>query len=334
MFSSTTQETSAESDSETPYAVTTVITAEVAPHVTSTPAEADSCIAATSTAEVDQNVAATSISSFNLSDLGTIQPPSALSDEKKYQILSTIPTKLKKYPVNSQKRHYQPYWTEQFPWVRYSASLDGVYCGPCFLFSQVRFNSEFVSSPFRNWKNAVGTSCGILNRHSQSETHKQCMERAVSFIAVMEKNKQSIKSQLSEAYDKQVQVNTRALLAIIDGIQFLVKQGLGLRGSNWDKGSKREDGNFTSLVDLLSKYNADLESHLHNSPRNARYLSPKVQNEFIRINGDLIRKSVVEECNASPFWSVMADEATDVSTTEQLSVHVCSLHSEERHSST
>ena len=100
------------------------------------------------------------------------------------------------------------------------------------------------------------------------------MEQVVSFIAVMEKNKQSIKSQLSEAYDKQVQLNTRALLLIVDRIQFPVKHVIGLRGSNWDKGSKREDGNFT---DFLSKYSADLKSHLHSSPQNARYLSLKIR---------------------------------------------------------
>ena len=118
-------------------------------------------------------------------------------------------------------------------------------------------------------------------------------------------------------------MNTKALLLITDTIQFLVKQWLGLGGNNWDKGSKREDGNFTSLLDFLSNNSTDLKSHLHSSPKNARYLSPKIQNDLIRINGDLIQQSVVEEYNASPFWSVMADEATDVSITEQLSV--CSL---------
>ena len=95
------------------------------------------------------------------------------------------------------------------------------------------------------------------------------MEQAVSFIAVMKENKQSIKSQLSEVYYKQVQLNAKAFLSIIDSIQFLVKQGLGLKGSNWDEDSKREDGNFTHLVALLSKYSADLESHHHSSPKNA-----------------------------------------------------------------
>ena len=73
----------------------------------------------------------------------------------------------------------------------------------------------------------------------------------------MEKRADSIKSQLSEAYEKQVQANTAALLAMVDSIQFLVKQGLGLRGSNWVKGSKREDGNFSSLLDFLSKYSPE-----------------------------------------------------------------------------
>ena len=150
------------------------------------------------TAEVDPRVAATSSAcSFNPSTLGTVQSPSSLSNEQKYQILSTIPAKLKEYPVNSQKGCYQSYWTEQFPWVWYSASLDVVFCGPCFLFSQVQFNSEFVSSPFRNLKNAVGASHGILKRHSQSQTQQaMCETSCCSFIVVMEKNKHSIKSQL------------------------------------------------------------------------------------------------------------------------------------------
>ena len=82
-----------------------------------------------------------------------------------------------------------------------------------------------------------------------------------------------------------------------------VKQGLGLRGSNnWDKSAKREDGDFLSLLDFLSSYSPELKSHVHNSPQNARYLSPKIQNEFITINGDMIRKSIVDECNSSLFF--------------------------------
>ena len=83
----------------------------------------------------------------------------------------------------------------------------------------------------------------------------------------MNKTQKSVRSQLSQAYDNKVQVNTRALTVIIDSIQFLVKQGLALRGSNWDKAANSEDGNFTSLLELMRKYSPQLKSHLENSPR-------------------------------------------------------------------
>ena len=49
------------------------------------------------------------------------------------------------------------------------------------------------------------------------------------------------------------------------------------------------------------KYSVELNSHLLNSARNARYLSPQIQNELILINADLIRKSIIVECNTSLF---------------------------------
>ena len=51
----------------------------------------------------------------------------------------------------------------------------------------------------------------------------------------MNKKELSIRARLSEKYDRQVQINTKA---IIDCIQFLVKQGLGLRGNERDKDRK------------------------------------------------------------------------------------------------
>ena len=81
----------------------------------------------------------------------------------------------------------------------------------------------------------------------------------------MERKKPSIKSRLSDSYDKQVQQNTKALISIIDVIQFLTKQGLALRGPTWNKSTRRENGNFTTLIDLMAKYSVELNSHLLNS---------------------------------------------------------------------
>ena len=62
-----------------------------------------------------------------------------------------------------------------------------------------------------------------------------------------------------------MQANTTALLAIIDSIQFFIKQWLGLRDSNWDMSAKREDGNFSSLLDFLSSYSPELKSYIYNN---------------------------------------------------------------------
>lgn len=257
-------------------------------------------------------------------DIATISNRETLSDERRYLILTKRDLPHRNYPTNSQNRRFQRGWVEQYEWIRYSVSVDGIFCGPCFLFSNcpAHSNTEFSKTPFKDWKNASGGCRGALNRHAVSQTHLQCVDRAVSFIAVREKKQPSVVSLLDRSYDSQAEKNTRALLAIIDSTQFLIKQGLALRGHSWYKDINRESGNFSTLIDFVANYSPDLKQHLQHSARNAKYLSPKIQNDFISINSECIRKAIVEECNASMFWSLMVDEATDVSTVEQVSVCV------------
>ncbi|CAG2216191.1 unnamed protein product [Mytilus edulis] len=63
-----------------------------------------------------------------------------------------------------------------------------------------------------------------------------------------------------------------------------------------------------------------LSDHLANSSRRAKYTSPDIQNEIINIIGNQIRTSIVENCNNSKFFTLIADETTDTSTREQVSV--------------
>ena len=258
---------------------------------------------------------------LDIADLATVESVNALSDDQKYSILTSIPPRQKVYPVNSQQRRFQPKWVDEFHWIRYSVSTDGIFCAPCFLFNNSH-NVDFVTSPFRDWKNAVGTCRGALNRHSVCVNHMLCAEKAVNYKAVVEKKQKSIKSQLSDRYDHQVQQNREALTAIVDVMQLLIRQGLAFRGHHWNKIIRREDGNFSLFVDFLSSYSTALSSHLQNCPKNAQYLSPQIQNEFINIIGDSIRSNIVYECNSCQFWSIMVDETTDTSTKEQASICV------------
>lgn len=53
-----------------------------------------------------------------------------------------------------------------------------------------------------------------------------------------------------------------------------------------------------------------------------KYTSSKIQNKIISTCGDLILEKIVKEINAAECFSILADETTDVSLKEQLSLCV------------
>ena len=75
---------------------------------------------------------------------------------------------------------------------------------------------------------------------------------------------------------------TETLLSITDVclLVSLAKRGIPLRG-NWCKDQHEEDSNFMFFVKWKAEDNEALASHLKNASCNARYLSPKTQNELI-----------------------------------------------------
>ena len=67
---------------------------------------------------------------------------------------------------------------------------------------------------------------------------------------------------------------------------------------------------------------------MEHSPRNAQYLSSAIQNDLIQVCGETLRESLVRDCRLAQFFSVLADETTDGSTIEQLSIpyEICGYH--------
>ena len=71
-------------------------------------------------------------------------------------------------------------------------------------------------------------------------------------------------------------------------------------------------GNFLSMLKVIANYDHILKAHLV-KPRqkNATYISSKIQNEIIDINGkEIILRSIIEEIQKAKFFSVMVDEVT------------------------
>lgn len=109
-------------------------------------------------------------------DLGTLTSSRRrLTDELKFTILTYQAVRLPTYRLNHDTNHarrYNPLWEDTYSWLRYSPSTDGVFCGPCFVFGQAQTsNAEFFTTPFSDWKNAIGKKRGTLVAHNASNVH-------------------------------------------------------------------------------------------------------------------------------------------------------------------
>lgn len=81
------------------------------------------------------------------------------------------------------------------------------------------------------------------------------------------------------------------------------------------------EGNFREILKYKTKDIDYMKNFLSSDYRN-KYISPFIQNEIINCCGDIILKKLVKEINESGYFSVLADETTDVSVKEQLTICV------------
>ena len=101
------------------------------------------------------------------------------------------------------------------------------------------------------------------------------------------------------------------------------KQGIFLRGHRDDSTASQSinHGNFLELLRFRSDGgDLRLTEHLTKCRRNATYTSKTIQNELIAILGDHVRTSILDDIKRARFFSILADEVSDVAGFEQLSI--------------
>jgi hypothetical protein len=114
------------------------------------------------------------------------------------------------------------------------------------------------------------------------------------------------------------------LRPIVGAILTCASQNIPLRGHRDDahhlEDEKSNPGNFIEIL----KYGAscgNLTDVLFGSvPSNQTYRSKTIQNELIEICGDMVMEELVDDVKKAKFFSLLADEATDCSNTEQMAV--------------
>ena len=74
-------------------------------------------------------------------------------------------------------RKFTVAWLEKYPWLRYSPSQDGVYCGPCAVMlseDSRRGKQSLVNKPFSNWVKISR----VLGSHSKLVYHRDAAQAA------------------------------------------------------------------------------------------------------------------------------------------------------------
>ena len=146
----------------------------------------------------------------------------------------------------------------------------------------------------------------------------------------MEGKCENVSIQVDNHLKKLVEQNRQRLVPIVETIILCGRQNIPLRGhrddgkiiSNSRAASETEgEGNFRALLRYrVSGGDAVLKEHLETAPKNATLISKTTQNDLIDCCGELILQKIVDRVKSGRYFTIIADETTDESTCEQLTL--------------
>ena len=193
-----------------------------------------------------------------------------------------------------------------------------IYCFPCILFGG---EDAWTKTGFRNLSK-ISTRCIT---HAKSTKH---LDNMISFNLL---GKGCIQIHLSKSYqdginhhNEEVRKNRKVLSILIDSVLFCGQQEIALRAHN-ETESSLNPGGFRSLLRYASKLDVDLESHLEKS-KAFLGVSATTQNDILECVLEVYRKEVVSQVGQAHFVAVIADETTDISVQNQLSIVLRYIH--------
>ncbi|XP_071746604.1 zinc finger MYM-type protein 1-like isoform X2 [Lepeophtheirus salmonis] len=233
-------------------------------------------------------------------------------------------------------RDFQYDWFRKFPWLEYDEVEKSAKCFACSKFSI----SNLGKFEFKTWKNSSS-----LKVHSNNKKHKLSMEKWINFLTSKRKNT-SVLGHVQSQHAEEV-VKWRAYLRyLFQTVGFLAKQGLAFRGDSETREKLTESnennrGNFLELLSLRSHDNHILKDKLEAEVKKfgsagagfAKWTSPDIQNELIEIIASKVTENIIEDVKTcagdDDYWfSVIVDETSDMSNTEQFSLSLGYLTSE------
>ena len=202
-------------------------------------------------------------------------------------------------------RYFQKEWFQNHNWLWYHQEKRAAFRGVCTLFRQPHDSSPFIFSDtaggFKNWKKGKER----IEEHERSENHRNASKES-------RKNQPDVACQIDDQHKKQQHLRRTGLIVHLNTMKTLLRQGLAIRGH------QDEESNIIQF----NKDKATNNTGLHLLMSENRYFSREILNEQERLIVLNARRTLVEEINSNNFYSIICDEASDISKLEQLSFSV------------
>ena len=211
----------------------------------------------------------------------------------------------------AEKRSFRAEWCAKYDWLHYDRVADAAFCHLCitaehekkFLVSTKR-DPAFISRGYTNWKDATTA----FSTHLASRCHKEAVE-----AKELPKQTGDVGEKLSTEHEQQKAENRAMFRRILQNVRFLARQGLSLRGHG--DGS---DSNFTQLLRLRAFDSPAVLTWMEK--KTDKYMSSDIQNECLQIMALSILRQISASFVRNGFFTVMADECTDIANKEQFVV--------------
>ena len=219
--------------------------------------------------------------------------------------------------ISGRLRRFSLNWFKKWDWLEYSVEMDAAFCFVCYLFKRdVEINKggdAFVVGGFRAWNKPER-----LEKHvgGIKSAHNIAYEK---YVNLRDAKKTSIEFVFDNASEVQMNEYHIRLNASLTCLRFLLGQGLAFRGHDESEESYSR-GNFIELLKWLGGKVEEIRKYtFQNAPKNCQLTSPKIQKDIITCCAKETTKRIIEEVGDG-YFSILADESSDVSQKEQLAL--------------
>ncbi|XP_062523370.1 zinc finger MYM-type protein 1-like [Corticium candelabrum] len=238
--------------------------------------------------------------------------PAAYVRVDKFHPPKTFRFPRRKFGSKGETRSFKAEWCEKFDWLHYDASADAAFCHVCMsaelekkFLASTKKDHAFISKGFTNWKEATIA----FKKHLASACHRE----AVSGIQDLPKHVHDVGELLDSQHRKEKALNRDMFRRVLQNVCFLARQGLALRGH-----CDSAESNFKQLMRLKACDCAEVLEWM--DKKTNKYTSPDIQNECLLLMALHILRQVSNSSCRNGFYTIMADECTDVANKEQFTI--------------